>query len=92
VAPVAWYGHAQGCSVTGGYVYRGTQQPLLAGLYIYADYCTGNIWAMPAGGGDSELIAKVNVNISSFAEDQDGELYVLADGNGALFRVVGVPR
>ena len=46
VLPVASYRHDAGCSITGGYVYRGTAMPSLVGTYIYGDYATGNIWAL----------------------------------------------
>ena len=45
--PVVEYSHAEGCSVTGGYVYRGSQVPALAGRYVFGDYCSGKIWSVP---------------------------------------------
>ena len=82
--------HGQGCSVTGGYVYRGTKVPALRGRYAYADYCTGRLWTMRAGpspGGVREDTGRVGVrlsNVTSFGEGLAGELYVIA--NGSLYR------
>ena len=51
VAPVAVYSHADGCSITGGVVYRGHDLPQLRGRYVFGDFCSGAIWSMPASGG-----------------------------------------
>ena len=78
--PLTDYGHDQGCSVTGGYVYRGRSAPSLTGAYVYGDYCSGKIWALWEQGGAVArqiLIADSGLSISSFAEDLAGELYVL---------------
>lgn len=83
--PIAQYSHAAGrCSITGGYVYRGTQIPGLLGDYLYADYCTGEIFRLD--GTTQELVLDSPHNISSFGEDGAGELYVTALG-GQLFRI-----
>jgi glucose/arabinose dehydrogenase len=93
--PVREYDHAVGCSVTGGYVYRGQDFPILAGIYLFGDYCSGRIWGLsPAGDGEwraSEL-ARVDAQLSSFGEDERGELYLLDMGRGALLKVSGYPR
>lgn len=92
VAPVAHYTHAAGCSVTGGYVYRGTRAEGLIGRYVYADYCSGRVWSMRAGakpGGVREETGRLGVtlsNVTSFGEGLAGELYVLA--GGSLYRFV----
>lgn len=91
VAPAAWYGHGSGdCSVTGGYVYRGAALPGLTGVYLYGDYCSGRMWAMVSGadGFESALFLSTGLNISSFGEDEAGELYVV-DHNGAVYRLGG---
>lgn len=93
-APVTEYGHDGNCSVTGGYVYRGTQQTALVGGYFFADYCSGRIWAIDAGQGEVRepaLVASTGRSISSFGEDAAGELYV-ADHTGALLHLTGSSR
>ena len=52
--PIAVYGHSLGCSVTGGYVYRGIDYPGLAGGYIFGDYCSGRIWGLDAAGPNAQ--------------------------------------
>nr|WP_290669028.1 PQQ-dependent sugar dehydrogenase [Ardenticatena sp.] len=79
VLPVAEYDHSFGCSITGGYVYRGTRFPSLSGTYFFGDYCSGRIWGLRQHNGQWQLaeLLDTNVFISSFAEDEAGELYVL---------------
>jgi glucose/arabinose dehydrogenase len=83
--PVIEYDHGQGCSVTGGYVYRGTRIPTLQGAYVYGDYCSGTIWSVRAGTWSSSVLMATSHNISSFGEDEDGELY-LTDLGGDVYR------
>ena len=86
--PVAEYGRDGGCSVTGGYVYRGRRQPTLYGAYLYADFCSGKIWALRHDGAavtEQMLIADTGLSISSFGEDATGEVYVLTF-EGAVYR------
>lgn len=86
VPPVTEYRHEQGrCSVTGGYVYRGASVPTLAGIYVFGDFCTGEILGYHNGG--TWLLTDTNLHISSFGEDSDGELYVVGYG-GQIFRVM----
>ena len=88
--PIAEYSHSFGCSVTGGFVYRGSTQPDLVGQYVFADYCSGRIWTIPAGGTAKTERLQASVNISSFGESEGGELYATHLG-GALYRVVAPP-
>jgi glucose/arabinose dehydrogenase len=89
--PVADYRHgADGCSITGGYVYRGAGIPGLAGAYLYGDYCSGRIWALTQGvngAWDSRLMLESGLSISSFGEDQAGELYVADLQGGTVYRL-----
>jgi glucose/arabinose dehydrogenase len=88
VDPVAEYSHTEGgCSVTGGYVYRGSM-PEWNGIYLYADYCTGLIWGLihSDNGWQSQLLFDLDVTITSFGQDTSGELYLLSD-NGGVFRL-----
>lgn len=90
IAPVAEYSHAEGgCSVTGGSVYRGQALPGWQGIYIYGDYCTGNVWGllMDAAGNWQSRLQFTNVGrIASFGEDEAGEIYLL-DRMGAVYRL-----
>jgi glucose/arabinose dehydrogenase len=89
IDPVAEYSHPEGgCSVTGGYVYRGSM-PEWNGIYIYGDYCTGMIWGLMQidGAWQTQLLFDVDVTITSFGQDENGEVYLIAD-NGGLFRLV----
>lgn len=88
--PVLDYGHSDGCSITGGYVYRGQDVPALQGLYFYADYCDGWVrsfrWNGNAVTEQREWPAlKPGGQVSSFGEDARGELYVMTAG-GKVFR------
>lgn len=88
--PITEYSHASGrCSITGGYVYRGPTQTALVGYYVYGDFCTGRIWAIPnrGGNGDQILQAVTGERITSFGESDDGELYAVTI-DGKLFRVL----
>jgi glucose/arabinose dehydrogenase len=92
VDPQTEYSHAEGCSVTGGYVYRGEEMRSEAwGRYFYGDYCSGRIWSLarmdhePMRRGHQFLIP----NLTSFAEDLDGELYALSR-DGVIYRFVEV--
>lgn len=92
VGPILEYPHSQGCSITGGYRYRGSQFPNLSGTYLYGDYCTGIIWGgtNDGGGWSSTPLHSSNLNISAFGEDEDGELYVAdhLNNNGAVYRII----
>jgi glucose/arabinose dehydrogenase len=91
--PIVEYGHSEGCSVTGGYVYRGSRLPMLSGAYVYGDFCSGKIWGLRYSGAEvSEHLELVDtgLNISSFGEDQSGELYILdfdSSGDAGVYRL-----
>ena len=96
VLPVYTYNHPVGCSITGGYVYRGTKVPVLAGFYMFGDYCTHFVRSFQYSGGqainvgDWSQYIDPGPSISSFAQDQRGELYIMTLG-GSLFRIVPTP-
>jgi hypothetical protein len=87
--PAIEYSHNDGCSVTGGYVYRGARLPSLFGAYVYGDFCSGKIWALRH---DGERVAEhlrlldSSLNISAFGEDQAGELFILSF-DGRIYRL-----
>ena len=79
VAPVAVYSHSDGCSITGGFVYRGHDLPQLRGRYVFGDFCSGTIWSMRAsGGGFTRLGVPAVEELSSFGVDTSGELYAVS--------------
>src|SRR5882672_7550808 len=85
IDPVAEYTHADGQSITGGYVYRGTQATTLVGRYIFADYVSQRLWTLQpntSGGFTVTNLLTAPFNVSSFAQAVDGELYVLDYGGG----------
>lgn len=89
VAPILEYEHINGwCSITGGYVYRGADLPGLQGYYLYGDWCTGTIWAAQPdadGNWQAEISLESGRQISSFGEDEAGEIY-LVDYSGTVLR------
>jgi glucose/arabinose dehydrogenase len=91
--PAIQYSHKQGCAVIGGYVYRGRRIPVLVGQYLYADFCTGKIWAATRDKDDhwsSRLLLDSDYLITSFGEDDEGELYITHRDkqDGAVYRLV----
>jgi len=89
VGPVAQYSHDEGCSITGGVVYRGKAVPSYVGRYIYGDYCSGTIWTLKLSGGRATGIRREPFrvsNLTAFAEDAANELYV-ASGSGTIYRL-----
>jgi glucose/arabinose dehydrogenase len=94
VFPVAEYGHGDGCSVTGGYVYRGATFPELAGHYFYGDFCSGWVRSFRYGGSLGALDSKdwtaslgTIGGLTSFGVDSSGELYVMSTG-GTVWKIV----
>ena len=88
VLPVIEYGHTLGCSVTGGFVYRGNIFPRMQGVYFYGDFCTGRIWGLKREDGNwyDTLLLDTSFNISSFGEDEAGNVY-LAHLSGSIYRL-----
>ena len=84
--PVAEYGRSLGCSVTGGVVYEGLDAPSLAGSYLFADYCSGRVWALAPDSGSVSEVARSPRQVASFGTDAQGEVYLLTFG-GAILRI-----
>jgi len=92
VFPIAVYGHALGCSVTGGFVYRGKARRDLVGRYFYGDYCSGTIWSLRVKKGKATGLRREQFTIpglTSFGEDARGGLYAVSGTNGTLYRIAG---
>ena len=86
--PVAQYSHSLGCSISGGYVYRGANAAL-RGRYIYGDYCSGIVWSLKLAGGKATGLRRERFKIeglTSFGEDTAGELYGVSQG-GTIYRL-----
>ena len=79
IPPLAEYRHDLGCSVTGGVVYRGAELPWLAGAYLFADFCSGRVWALEARGEGWQMreLAQLDARVASFGVDAAGEVYLL---------------
>jgi glucose/arabinose dehydrogenase len=90
--PIAEYGHDQGrCSITGGYVYRGRRVSVLVGTYLFGDYCSGELFGIAAQANRRDMtepraLMRTGLRISSFGEDDAGDLYVV-DHRGGVYRV-----
>jgi glucose/arabinose dehydrogenase len=92
ISPIAVYGNSEeGCSVTGGFVYRGSKVGAARGRYFYGDYCSGTIWSLRVVDGRARQLRREPFQVStltSFGEDARGELYLVAQG-GTIFRLRG---
>mgnify|MGYP001084718471 CR=1 FL=1 len=90
--PVVEYAHQQGnCSVTGGFVYRGPGVPRMQGIYFYGDYCTGFIWGLRPNGAtwENQLLADTALTrLTSFGEDEAGNLYATDLNTGSVYRLI----
>lgn len=89
IDPVFEYDHSQGCSVTGGYVYRGQTLPEWQGVYFFGDYCSGNVWGLLRKGDSFEgrlLFPLKNIAIPAFGQDEAGEVYMVLM-NGIIMRL-----
>ena len=83
------YDHWLGCSVTGGHVYRGSAFPTLQGIYLFGDLCSGRVWGLKRNGavwGDA-LLADTALSITTFGEDESGNVYAVNYANGDLLRI-----
>ena len=90
VPPVYEYSHASGCSVTGGYVYRGRALQADAGRYYFGDNCAGTVWSFKLADGNAGDVRTESFQVpglSSFAQDAAGELYLMSVTTGDLFRL-----
>ncbi len=87
--PVLEYSHDDGCAVTGGYRYRGSAYPSLYGAYLYGDLCSGNMWGGTPSGTNwsSVILSNTGFAITTFGEDQAGELYVADYGTSHIYRI-----
>ncbi len=91
--PILQYSHADGCSVTGGFRYRGPERDTLPRFYLFGDFCSGTIWGGrpdSVGNWRSTVLDRTNLRISSFGEDQAGHVYVI-DYSGSVYRMRGRP-
>lgn len=91
VFPIFDYGHNAGCSVTGGYVYRGSAVPAAVGRYFFGDYCSRNVWSLRVVAGKATDVRREPFRVSSlssFGEGARGELYLVSLA-GAIFRLTG---
>ncbi|KAA0213986.1 MAG: hypothetical protein DYG94_03055 [Leptolyngbya sp. PLA3] len=96
--PIHVYSHSSGCSVTGGYTYRGCKMPENHGAYFFADYCTSTIWSLRYNGVVSDLTNRTAelapggglsiASITSFGQDADGEIYICDQNGGEIFKIV----
>jgi glucose/arabinose dehydrogenase len=97
VFPVKQYSSASPnpeCSVTGGYIYRGSRRPDLTGAYIYGDYCSGKVWKLRIEGGavtEDSLLVDAPFSLSAFGIDETGELYLCDYTGGTVRRFAGPP-
>lgn len=86
--PIAVYDHSGGkCSITGGYVYRGSNYPALTGKYFFADYCSSQIGMLNADNSITWTSAYSGNNFSTFGVDSQNELYVAAVSNGKIYKI-----
>ncbi len=89
VFPIHEYGHGEGCSVTGGYVYRGSAVPAAVGRYFFGDYCSGTVWSLRVVDGKATGVRREPFDVgslSSFGEGARGELYLVSH-EGEIFRL-----
>jgi hypothetical protein len=101
--PLVVYRHSttggDNCAITGGFVYRGSADPVLRGGYLYGDFCSGRMWLVsatapvPTNGREVwSSSASPHLAISSFGEDEHGELYVCDHATGRIYRIRAAPK
>ena len=90
VDPIYEYQHGLGCSVTGGYVYRGEALPEFRGVYLFSDFCSGRVWGLLRGGNgafQAQELFQTGWNVTSFGQDAYGEVYLMDQGSGTVYRL-----
>lgn len=90
VDPVYEYQHGVGCSVTGGYVYRGEALPEFRGIYLFSDFCSGRVWGLLRGSNgafQAQELFQTGWNVTSFGQDAQGEVYLMDQGSGTVYRL-----
>lgn len=93
--PLTQYSHEFGCSVTGGYVYRGSEYPAMQGGYFFSDFCSGTLWAIPAdaaSGRSPSPMLETDYSVSSFGQDEEGELYITDMAAGQVLQLIDKSR
>jgi glucose/arabinose dehydrogenase len=90
VKPIAEYPTATGCAVTGGYVYRGSDQPELQGVYVFSDYCSGIVYTLQVDEGTitPKQVLESGLRVSTLGEDEEGELYLADLAGGGMYRIL----
>ncbi len=91
IDPIVEYPHTQGESITGGFVYHGTEIPAFDGTYFYADYVSGTVWALTydeAGEPDPTVVVEAGFYVSTFGQGEDGELYLVDYLGGGIRKLV----
>ncbi len=86
--PVAQYSHSIGCSITGGYVYRGTTYPNFYGKYFMADYCFNKIGMISVGSSTITWSNTFSGNFTTFGQDLNGEMYIAGINNGTVYKLI----
>jgi len=93
IVPIYEYDHSAGCSVTGGFIYRGNAHPAFNGTYVFSDYCTSKLWFLNKNSSGSWAISQTadvglpGNSVGSFGQDINGEIYVAALGTGTIYRI-----
>ncbi len=90
IMPIVEYGHNLGCSATGGYIYRGKKYPTISGTYFFVDFCSGIIWGIRKNQKQHREMTEFlesPLMVSSFGQDENGEIYVLDFKKGAIYHL-----